>query len=161
MPRETFSMIIDCPDRDRLTEFVRNAAPLRGQYEFIAKPRRLTLSQKQRGFYHGHVVEVFAAHLEDTGQELPRDDDGNLLFETFHDYAHAILKQRCLLVPVKDRRGNVVTNVVGSTSKLDTAQMSAFTERCRKYLWDRFKLLTMDPDPEWRSKPREPAAQGA
>lgn len=143
-------MVIDCPDQDRMREFFGLAAGLEGQYEFIAKPRRMTLSQKQRGYYHGHVVEIFAEKLEDTGQELPRDEQDNLLFDNYHEYAHAILKRRCLRIPVRDGRGNVVDWLTGSTEQLNTLQMSEFTERARKYLWDRFRLTTMDPDPKWR-----------
>jgi hypothetical protein len=150
MPRDSLDMLVTFPDRDqRLQEFVRQCRPLQGQYELTARPRRLTLSQKQRGYYHGHVVEVFAEHLEGTGQPLPLYDDGALMFETWHDYAHAILKRRCLAIPVKDRRGNVVDHLTGSTTQLDTAGMSLFTERARKYLWDRFELETMNPDPGW------------
>src|SRR4051812_46055698 len=115
-------MLVTFPDRERLQDFIARLRGFEGQYELIAKPRRLTVSQKQRGYYHGHVVEVFAEHQESTGQPLPTDDDGLPLFDTWHDYAHAALKQRCLLVPVKDRKGNVVAHIVGSTTQLNTAQ---------------------------------------
>lgn len=144
--RDTVEMVIDCPDRRRLADFFAAAAKLAGEYTFTARPSRQSVSQKQRGYYHGHVVEVFARFVQSTGQPLP---DG---FDSYHDFAHAMLKQRNLMHPVYSADGEVVGHVVGSTSALTTEQMSDYTERCRQYLWDRYELMTMEPDPNWRMK---------
>jgi hypothetical protein len=155
MPRETLVMVIDLPDRDRVREFVGKASQLKGQYRFAAAPSRLSVSQQQRGYYHGHIVEVLADWLEGNRQPLPLNDNGEPLL-SYHDFAHAMLKERCLKIPVVNRDGEIKGHVTGSTGKLDTAGMMAFIDRCRDYLWDKFRLWTDDPDPEWRTKRRNP-----
>lgn len=155
MPRETLEMVVDCPDRDALREFVGKCAPLKGQYRLTAAPCRLSLSQQQRGYYHGHVVKVFADWLERGKQPLPVGEDGRPLL-SYHAYAHAWLKLKCLQLPVYNRRGELKGHITGSTEELDTAGMFAYVERARSYLWDTFRLYTDEPDPNWRDARRLP-----
>jgi hypothetical protein len=158
VPREALVMVIDCPDPERVREFVGKAAQLRGKHRFAAAPTRMTVSQQLRGYYHGHIVQVFEDWLEDKRQPLPLDEHGDPLL-SYHDYAHAILKLRCLKLPVFDADGELVGHVTGSTKGLPTDRMMAYVDRCRDYLWTKYELWTDDPDPEWRKKAAAVAAR--
>lgn len=160
MPRETVTIVVELPDRDGVRDFVGKLSALEGQYRLKAEPSRLSLSEKQRGYYHGHVVEVLAGWLERGKQPLPVGKDGRQL-PSYHAYAHAYLKLKCLSIPVFNRRGDLKGHVTGSTEELDTLGMHKYTERCRSYLWDTFRLYTDDPDPEWASKAMEKAEEPA
>lgn len=155
MPRETLVMVITLPDRDRPKEFMAKAANLKGQYRFSAVPCRLSVSQQLRGYYHGHIVGVLEDELERNRQPLPLDNNGNPIL-SYHDFAHAMLKERCFKLPVFDKAGELKGHVTGSTKGLDVGSMLAFIDRCRVYLWDTCRLWTDDPDPEWRTKRRDP-----
>jgi hypothetical protein len=152
MPRETLTTVVTLPDPQRLREFVGKAAQLKGQYRLIAEPSRLSISQQQRGYFHGHVVQVFADWLERGRQPLPLDDQGDPIL-SYHAYAKAILKEKCLKLPVIAKSGEVKGYITGSTEALGRSGMNDFIDRTRAYLWDTFELWTDDPDPEWRTKP--------
>jgi hypothetical protein len=107
-------------------------------------PRRPTRTLAQNAYWHGVIVESLRQFL--AAQDYENCD---------HDFAHEILKEKFLRVPVySPRTGAVMCYRTRSTADLDTAEFTDLIERARAWLADRFNVVVPDPVP-WPEREKE------
>jgi hypothetical protein len=152
MARESVNQLIDFDNREIKRRFVGFVGALTGIYSVALKPRRATRSLRANAAYFVTVVHPFYQYL--------RQQEYNV---TCLLQAHEILKAECNMVDVySPKTGEIIAKRPGDTHDLDDEAFSAYWERTRVYLWDRYAIVTEDPEPvpANRVRRREPASAG-
>lgn len=151
MPRPRLELPPLTPSRDwkrRVQAFVAALPEDQGPYGVEIRPRRMTKTARQQGYYFGVIVKAFADYMRGHGARLPP------IFKSFEDFAHRAIKERCLNEPVVDAEGQPILNhrgemihLTGSVADLDVEGMTRLIDAARTYLDDEFGIVTPEPDP--------------
>jgi hypothetical protein len=151
MSRASVDQLIDFDNREVKRRFVAFAGALTGIYSVDMKPRRDTRSLKQNAGYFVTVVEPLFQYLKDQEYNV-----------TCRLQAHEHLKQKCNMVDIKsEKTGEILDSQPGDTHDLSIEEFGDYWERCRVYVWDRFGIMTEEPDPDYRNREPEPARRDA
>jgi hypothetical protein len=118
----------------------------RALFEVVITERRPTRSLEANRYYFGVIVKTFAEHLRDNACPLP---DG---FSSYQEYAHALLKEKCLRIPVLCGR-EIGGHVTGSTAALDVSEFHRYVTDCREWL-EELGMPTPDAEPVYAEQPR-------
>lgn len=110
------------------------------QVEVCIRPRRRYTSNPQMRYYRGVVIRMIGDHLRDIGTAGPRG--GPITDEEVHEMLAVHFLKRTVFV---DPDTGECMDVIMSTAKLTTAEMTEYIEHLRKWGMDKFDLDIPDP----------------
>lgn len=127
--------VIDFDDPTQRAKVAAGIQKMRGRWRLELTRYRPRRSDRQNRYYWPCFVEPYAALLTDVGGEYVSCDE-----------AHEDLKRRFLRRPVIDRNtGEIITEVVGSSAKLNTSEFNEYLDRCADYLAG-IGIIVPEPD---------------
>lgn len=110
------------------------------QVEVCIRPRRKYTSNPQMRYYRGMVIRMLGDHLRDLGITGPNGAPIN------DEEVHQMCAGRFLVKTVfVDPDTGECMNIVLSTTRLTTGEMTEYIECIRKWCWDTFELSIPDP----------------
>ena len=139
MNRPSFTETIDMtPDnRQRLMRFIGR---LTKEYRVSLEPARTSASQRQRNYYFACVVQPF--------YEFLREQEACVVEK---DQCHIELKRHVLGTrPVPT--GKITLRIVPSIAKMTPEELTDYIDRARTWLASAVGIVTVDPDPDYRSE---------
>lgn len=110
------------------------------QVEVCIRPRRAYTSLPQMRYYRGVVIRMLAMCLRDRGVMGPHG--GPITDEQVHEMCAQRWLRRTIII---DPDTGECMEVVMSTAKLTTAEMTEYIEHIRHWAYELFELIIPDP----------------
>lgn len=138
MAREPISFIADMtPDVKR--RLMTAIGALSGFWEVDIKPRRGTITQRQRSYYFSCICAPMSEFLKESG------------WKTWHkEFCHRALKDKFLRVESMNPDTGEVLSAPGSIMDLSVGGMADYIDQCIAYLAEEYGVICAAPDPAWR-----------
>ena len=153
MSRQGIDDIINFDDEREKEKFLLNAGRLHGLYAVEIEPTNGRHSDPQRRYFHAVVIKALREYLNDpahgTGERFTKEQCKDFIVAKVfgaRDLTHPLTGE--VLIPGGTRP---------STANFTKEQYTDLIDGGRKWLKEKFGIITPAPDPKWRAAGREAA----
>lgn len=137
--------IVDFDDRAEKARVLGRMGALRGKWRLMAAPYRPRRSLKANAFWWGCVLPAFQEFMRSHGQFFEAEE--------IHEFFLQKFAARSVIDP---NTGEVLSMIGRRSSKMDTAEFSAFVNNAIGWMHDRYQIVVPEPDVMCAREPKPP-----
>ena len=142
MSRTATATVVNLDDRMVKRQLLTHLGALTGPWWVELKPWRPRRSNLQNAYWHAVIVKGFFEFLRTQDYSISKPEQ-----------AHYLLCAKLLPTEtvVNKSTGEVMGDLVRTSSQLTTAEFTDLIDRALIYLADMFGIVLPLPDPDWRN----------